>query len=117
MARPTCRTWNTLDYERWGRQRVDTEAWRDMYGDGWKAAQAARHQKTRTATSSSGRAIGEPAVCHGDIVETRILAKYDLARSVSFDKIGNVDADDKETSSMPAIRRPACRSPYMPAMR
>jgi type I restriction enzyme M protein len=30
----------------------------------------------------------------GDIKETRILAKYDLARSVSFDKIAKVDPND-----------------------
>jgi hypothetical protein len=31
----------------------------------------------------------------GDIKETRILAKYDVARTVSYDKIANVDPMDK----------------------
>jgi type I restriction enzyme M protein len=44
----------------------------------------------------------------GDIKETRILAKYELARSVSFDKIKNVDADDK------AIVDASQRSPTFP---
>lgn len=84
---------NTLDYERWG-ERVDTEAWQDVYGDGWKKLRKLRATKDQNRDFQFDVLMANPPFA-GDIKETRILAKYDLARSVSFDKIGNVDEGDK----------------------
>jgi type I restriction enzyme M protein len=84
---------NTLDYERWD-ERIKTEAWQDVYGQGWQKLRKLRAAKDQNRDFQFDVLMANPPFA-GDIKETRILAKYDLARSVSFDKIGNVDAKDK----------------------
>jgi type I restriction enzyme M protein len=84
---------NTLDYERWD-ERIKTEAWLDVYGNGWQKLRKLRATKDQNRDFQFDVLMANPPFA-GDIKETRILAKYDLARSVSFDKIGNVDATDK----------------------
>jgi type I restriction enzyme M protein len=84
---------NTLDYERWS-ERVDTQAWQDIYGDGWKKLRKLRAAKDQNRDFQFDVLMANPPFA-GDIKETRILAKYDLARTVSYDKINNVDPNDK----------------------
>lgn len=84
---------NTLDYERW-EEKTSDEGWLDVYGDGWK-----RLRKLRT-TKGSNRDFGFDILMAnppfaGEVKESRILAKYDLARSVTLGKIANVDPNDE----------------------
>jgi type I restriction enzyme M protein len=84
---------NTLDYERWDEKTKD-EAWTDIYGDGWKKLRKLRAVKDQNRDFSFDILMANPPFA-GDIKETRILAKYELARSVSLDKINKVDENDK----------------------
>ncbi len=84
---------NTLDYERWG-EKIQEEAWLDVYGNGWQKLRKLRTAKDNSRDFQFDVLMANPPFA-GDIKETRILAKYDLARSVSFDKIANVDPKDK----------------------
>lgn len=83
---------NTLDYERWD-EKTDDEAWGDIYGEGWKRLRKLRLDKTSNRDFGFDILMANPPFA-GDIKESRILAKYDLARSVSFDKIAKVNPDD-----------------------
>ena len=83
---------NTLDYERWDEKTGD-EAWTDIYGEGWKKLRKLRLDKNSNRDFGFDVLIANPPFA-GDIKETRILAKYELARSVSFDKIAKVDPQD-----------------------
>ncbi len=84
---------NSLDYERWS-DKTDDEAWTDVYGQGWKKLRKLRLTNTSNRDFGFDVLMANPPFA-GDIKETRILAKYDLARSVSFDKIAKVDPKDK----------------------
>ena len=84
---------NTLDYERWG-ERVGTQSWLDIYGEGWKKLRKLRATKDQNRDFRFDVLMANPPFA-GDIKESRILAKYDLARSVSYDKIANVEPTDK----------------------
>jgi type I restriction enzyme M protein len=84
---------NTLDYERWDEKTKD-EAWLDVYGEGWKRLRKLRAAKEENRDFQFDILMANPPFA-GDIKETRILAKYDLARAVSFDKATKVDPADK----------------------
>jgi len=84
---------NTLDYERWDEKTKD-EAWLDVYGEGWKRLRKLRAAKEENRDFQFDILMANPPFA-GDIKETRILAKYDLARTVSFDKATKVDPADK----------------------
>ncbi len=83
---------NTLDYERWD-EKTNDEAWSDVYGEGWKRLRKLRQDKASNRDFGFDILMANPPFA-GDIKETRILAKYDLARSVSLDKISKVDPND-----------------------
>ena len=83
---------NTLDYERWDEKTGD-ESWLDVYGEGWKRLRKLRLDKTSNRDFGFDILMANPPFA-GDIKETRILAKYDLARSVSLAKIAKVDPKD-----------------------
>ena len=83
---------NTLDYERWDEKTGD-ESWGDIYGEGWKRLRKLRADKSSNRDFGFDILMANPPFA-GDIKETRILAKYDLARSVSFDKLAKVDPKD-----------------------
>jgi len=90
---------NTLDYERWYEKTGDAshpgdERWIDVYGDGWKRLRKLRAAKDSNRDFCFDVLMANPPFA-GDIKETRILAKYDLARSVSFDKVSNTNPTDK----------------------
>lgn len=84
---------NTLDYERWDEKTKD-EAWLDVYGEGWKRLRKLRATKDENRDFQFDILMANPPFA-GDIKETRILAKYELARTVTFDKANNVDPEDR----------------------
>ncbi|KWE94154.1 type I restriction enzyme HsdR N-terminal domain-containing protein [Burkholderia territorii] len=84
---------NTLDYERWP-EKIQDEAWLDIYGTGWQRLRKLRATKDQNRDFLFDILMANPPFA-GDIKESRILSKYDLARSVSFDKITNIESDDK----------------------
>ncbi|MCB1874815.1 MAG: type I restriction enzyme HsdR N-terminal domain-containing protein [Chromatiales bacterium] len=84
---------NTLDYERWS-DKTDDEEWTDVYNEGWKRLRKLREIKNNNRDFKFDVLMANPPFA-GDIKETRILAKYDLARSVSLSKIAKVDPADK----------------------
>jgi type I restriction enzyme M protein len=69
---------NTLDYERWDEKTKD-EAWTDVYGEGWKKLRKLRLAKDQNRDFGFDVLMANPPFA-GDIKETRILAKYDLAK-------------------------------------
>jgi len=83
---------NTLDYERWDEKTSD-ESWNDIYGIGWKKLRKLRQVKNNNRDFQFDVLMANPPFA-GDIKETRILAKYDLARAVSLEKISKVDPSD-----------------------
>lgn len=84
---------NTLDYERWDDKTKD-ESWLDIYGEGWKKLRKLRTVKDQNRDFTFDILMANPPFA-GDIKETRILSKYELARTVSMEKVNNVDTDDK----------------------
>ncbi|EMK6863932.1 type I restriction enzyme HsdR N-terminal domain-containing protein [Vibrio fluvialis] len=103
---------NTLDYERWFEKTGDDDNpgdrdWQDIYGDGWKRLRKLRATKKENRDFKFDVLMANPPFA-GDIKETRILARYDLARSVSFDKINKVDPED------PNIVDATSRNPSFP---
>jgi len=84
---------NTLDYERWDEKTKDEE-WTDVYGPGWTKLKKLRASKDQNRDFAFDILMANPPFA-GDIKETRILAKYELARTVSLDKVNNVGENDK----------------------
>jgi len=84
---------NTLDYERWDEKTKDEE-WTDIYSAGWKKLRKMRSSKNQNRDFSFDVLMANPPFA-GDIKETRILSRYELAHTVSLDKIKNVDENDK----------------------
>jgi len=97
---------NTLDYERWDEKTKD-EAWNDVYGEGWKKLRKLRAEKDQNRDFQFDILMANPPFA-GDIKETRILAKYELARSVGLDKVNNVAEND------PNIEDVSHRTPTFP---
>lgn len=96
---------NTLDFERWDEKTSD-ESWDDIYGDGWRKLRKLRTSKKSNRDFDFDIVMANPPFA-GDIKETRVLAKYDLARTVTLGKISKVDPDDKNiidsTGSAPSF--------------
>jgi len=83
---------NTLDWERWDEKTGD-ENWTDIYGEGWKRLRKLRDRKNANREFQFDVLMANPPFA-GDIKETRILAKYELARSVGFEKLAKVNPND-----------------------
>jgi type I restriction enzyme M protein len=83
---------NTLDYERWDEKTKDEE-WTDIYGEGWKNLRKMRAVKDQNRDFTFDLLMANPPFA-GDIKETRILSRYELAHTISLDKINNVDGND-----------------------
>lgn len=83
---------NTLDFERWD-EKTEDKAWLKTYSQGWFRLDELRVEKNNNRDFQFDVLMANPPFA-GDIKETRILSKYELARSVSFDKIGKVDPMD-----------------------
>lgn len=97
---------NTLDFERWD-EKIKDEAWSDIYGEGWKKLRKLRATKDQNRDFQFDILMANPPFA-GDIKETRILARYELARTVSLDKINNVAEND------PNIEDVSSRTPSFP---
>ncbi len=83
---------NTLDYERWNERTEKDKDWIDTYYEGWK-----RLKRMRKETESNHRfnfdiLMANPPFA-GDIKETRILAKYDLAKNILLEKLKSENFD------------------------
>lgn len=78
---------NTLDYERWDETMKD-ENWSDTYSEGWKKLKKMRAEKNSNRDFTFDIVMANPPFA-GDVKESRILAKYDLSRSVSLEKLKN----------------------------
>lgn len=91
---------NTLDYERWD-EKIEDESWSDVYGEGWKKLRKLRAVKNENRDFQFDVLMANPPFA-GDIKETRILSKYEMARTVSLDKITKVDQSDKNIVSATA---------------
>ena len=76
---------NTLDYERWN-EKTDDEDWIDTYNNGWKKLKKMRAEKDENREFQFDVLMANPPFA-GDIKESRILAKYDLSRSVTLEKL------------------------------
>lgn len=89
---------NTLDYERWFEKTGDDknpgdQTWKDVYGEGWKRLRKLRTAKNENRDFQFDVLMANPPFA-GDVKETRILSRFELARSVSFDKITKVEPTD-----------------------
>lgn len=82
---------NTLDYERWD-EFVKDENWNDTYSDGWRKLKKLRATKNSNRDFTFDIVMANPPFA-GDVKESRILAKYDLSRNISLEKIKNVPKD------------------------
>lgn len=99
---------NTLDYERWEEKTKDEE-WTDIYGEGWRKLRKLRATKDQNRDFGFDILMANPPFA-GDIKETRILAKYELARTVSLNKVNNIDVNDQniEDATQHAPTFPEC---------
>lgn len=92
---------NTLDYERWD-ERVKDENWSDTYSEGWKKLKRMRAEKNSNRDFTFDIVMANPPFA-GDVKESRILAKYDLSRSVSLEKLKNAPQGAKVVKGEPSF--------------
>ncbi|MBO7598053.1 MAG: N-6 DNA methylase [Bacteroidales bacterium] len=78
---------NTLDYDRWD-EWTKNEEWQDTYMLGWQKLKKLRTDKKDNRDFQFDILMANPPFA-GDIRETRILARYDLARKVIYERIKN----------------------------
>lgn len=76
---------NTLDYERWD-ETIKDENWSDTYSEGWKTLKKLRTDKHSNRDFNFDIIMANPPFA-GDVKESRILAKYDLSRSATLEKV------------------------------
>lgn len=69
---------NTLDYERW-EDKTQDQTWQDIYGGGWKKLRKLRQVADQNRNFGFDILMANPPFA-GDIKESRILARYDLAK-------------------------------------
>lgn len=74
---------NSLDYERWESDFVAKDGWIDTYNEGWKKLKKLRSKKNENRDFTFDIVMANPPFA-GDEKQSRILAKYDLARKVSY---------------------------------
>ncbi len=68
---------NTLDYESW-KERSEEEDWRDVYGNGFKRLRGFTEKKNDFKSFQFDIVMANPPFA-GEIKESRITSKYDLA--------------------------------------
>ena len=83
---------NTLDYERWS-EKTEDKNWLKTYSQGWFRLDELRTNEASNRDFQFDVLMANPPFA-GDIKETRILSRYELARSVSFDKVSKIDPAD-----------------------
>lgn len=80
---------NSLDYERWEMDFVNGKSgWIDTYNDGWKKLKKLRVAKNDNREFKFDIVMANPPFA-GDINESRILAKYELASNITFSTLKN----------------------------
>jgi type I restriction enzyme M protein len=82
---------NTLDYMQW-KQRTDSRDWIDIYNEGWKKLRKLGIDDAFSQFKFDVLMANPPFA--GDVKEGQILARYDLSRSASLEKIAKVAPDD-----------------------
>lgn len=97
---------NTLDYERWS-EKTEDKNWLKTYSQGWFRLDELRTNEASNRDFQFDVLMANPPFA-GDIKETRILSRYELARSVSFDKVSKIDPTD------PSIVDASKRNPSFP---
>ncbi len=78
---------NTLDYEHWD-LNLQNPTWRRVYSTGYDKLCDLRAEKNSNRDFTFDIVMANPPFA-GDVKESRILAKYDLSRSVSLEKLKN----------------------------
>lgn len=76
---------NTLDYERWDDNLTNPD-WTRTYFEGWSRLMDLRKDNNSFRDFNFDIVMANPPFA-GDIKESRILAKYEIARSVGYDKL------------------------------
>lgn len=76
---------NTLDYERWDDNLTNAD-WMESYSQGWFKLMKQRANRNNYRDFNFDIVMANPPFA-GDIKESRILAKYEIARSVGYDKL------------------------------
>lgn len=76
---------NTLDYERWDDNLANPD-WMETYSQGWFKLMKQRASHDNYRDFNFDIVMANPPFA-GDIKESRILAKYEIARSVGYDKL------------------------------
>lgn len=97
---------NTLDYERWF-EKTEDKGWLKTYSQGWYRLDEMKIDPDSNRDFAFDILMANPPFA-GDIKESRILAKYELAHSVSLDKISKVAEND------PNIEDVTGRTPTFP---
>ena len=69
-------------------ETVKDENWSDTYSEGWKKLKKMRAEKNSNRDFTFDIVMANPPFA-GDVKESWILAKYDLSRSVSLEKLKN----------------------------
>ncbi len=76
---------NTLDYERWDDNLTNPD-WMESYSQGWFKLMKQRANRNSYRDFNFDIVMANPPFA-GDVKESRILAKYEIARNVGYDKI------------------------------
>jgi type I restriction enzyme M protein len=76
---------NTLDWERWD-EKTNDDDWRHTYHEGWEKFKQHRREKNSNHDFSFDILMANPPFA-GDIKETRILSKYELAKRILLEKL------------------------------
>lgn len=74
---------NSLDYERWESDFCNRPNWIDTYNEGWKKLRQLRRKENDNREFDFDIIMANPPFA-GDISESRILAKYELASTISY---------------------------------
>ncbi|MDR1709692.1 MAG: type I restriction enzyme HsdR N-terminal domain-containing protein [Candidatus Accumulibacter sp.] len=104
---------NTLDYGRWN-EKTDDDDWKDVYHNGWKKLRDLRVKGGVENRDFAFDVLMANPPFAGDIKESHLLAKYELAQSATLEKIVKVKPNDKnivKVNAPPTFPPPAFRQP------
>lgn len=93
---------NTLDYDRWEQDFVNKPGWLETYSEGWFKLKKLRPKKDGFRDFDFDIVMANPPFA-GDEKQTRILAKYEMARSVSLEKLKNAPQGSKIVAREPTF--------------
>lgn len=85
---------NTLDWERWD-EKTEDEDWQDVYFEGWKKLKKLRIDKNSNRDFGFDILMANPPFA-GDIKESRILSRYELAKKVLLQKLRKERVNPKD---------------------